>query len=440
MPESARCEKIHSGDPSAMPPAAVLARHQPAPNVTSTGAYPPLASGHRHLAAHHYYNDSLSLYEKKFLGVTDSKPHSAVVWMKHVGKNCWWDGHGAEEVDTQAYLEANPPPQTPGIFACREWCLQEPRCEAVVWGGPQMCYRKRNIELSRCSNQGKWETHMLTQSFPPAPPLPSPAPRAPFPPVPPGHSSKVMELNARFTNGRFSNNLKEAGVIIHQFDAMEDPNPDGEPWVPGVGRWDTGDRISAAMVYKNMVKDPGGHISVYSWDLAGYILNPDYNELWCAFPYDVGSLRFTCYPRGKSDHCTPGCNRMNWCQDFTSIDSDCPWPPDQLAMAMEQRDMASVRGWKPMAKMWDDGKFYSELIFNADHFIEHLPHAIEAFFYISENCEMGKSDVYDGPKCGDYAKGAHANYLRHFNLSAEEVPLVHFDLWNWEMPFEQKFY
>ena len=93
-----------------------------------------------------------------------------------------------------------------------------------------------------------------------------------------------------------------------------------------------------------------------------------------------------------------------------------------------------------MAKMWDDGKFYSELIFNADHFIEHLPHAIEAFFYISENCEMGKSDVYDGPKCGDYAKGAHANYLRHFNLSAEEVPLVHFDLWNWEMPFEQKFY
>ena len=66
-------------------------------------------------------------------------------------KNCWWDGHGAEEVDSPkgtAVATANT------VEACKAACLSAPNyaCEGVLWkaaGGE--CYRKRNIDPRRCS-------------------------------------------------------------------------------------------------------------------------------------------------------------------------------------------------------------------------------------------------------------------------------------------------
>ena len=37
----------------------------------------------------------------------------------------------------------------------------------------------------------------------------------------------VDELNARFATGRPSDTLRSAGILIHQFDGRDDPNPDG---------------------------------------------------------------------------------------------------------------------------------------------------------------------------------------------------------------------
>lgn len=72
---------------------------------------------------------------------------------------------------------------------------------------------------------------------------------------------------------------------------MDDPNPNGRAWIPGMGRSDTGDRISAAMVYADMVPEPGSNsIAIYSFDLAGIILSPIHNKLLCLYPYDAGSM------------------------------------------------------------------------------------------------------------------------------------------------------
>ena len=58
--------------------------------------------------------------------------------------------------------------------------------------------------------------------LPPAPPPLSPPPPSP-PPPPVGHV--VDALNAAFLEGRPSNDLSEAGILIHQFDSLDDWNP-----------------------------------------------------------------------------------------------------------------------------------------------------------------------------------------------------------------------
>ena len=62
-----------------------------------------------------------------------------------------------------------------------------------------------------------------------------------------------------------------------------------------------------------------------------------------------------------------------------------------------------------------------------------LPDSVGAIFYLKgSNCA---GDIFDGPKCEDYARAAHRTFLDHFGLTAEDVPLVAFDLWNVDEPF-----
>ena len=230
-------------------------------------------------------------------------------------------------------------------------------------------------------------------------------------------------------------------MLVHQFDAMDDPNPDGEPWIPGKGRWDTGDRISAALINYQMTPEPNGQIPVYSNSLSGIILAPEANRLLCSYPFDVGSLGRVCHPRGISEGCVPGCTPTgqqaaptDWCEGFFKDPWPCAWPADKTAMMMEIRDGFAQRGLKPEHKFWDDHKFYSELIFDADYYRAHLPKSVTAFFFVPSVCA---GDIFDGPKCKDYAIGAHRNFLASFGLRAATVPLLRFDPSNWEAPFEE---
>lgn len=271
----------------------------------------------------------------------------------------------------------------------------------------------------------------------PAPPPSTPAPMSP--PSPPPTNDIALRLNERFRGGTITKDLATAGVLIHQFDAMDDPNPDRHPWMPGAQHAETGDRISAALINAHMQPDPSNNIPIYSYSLSGIVLSPTANRLLCAFPYDVGSLDRHCWPKGVSEECIPGCSRWRndplWCSpgsDRWKVERPaCAWRPSDLDAMMAVREEIRRDKLRPPQKMWNDNKYYSELIFDASYYTEHLPHSIEAVFYLDDNC----GDAYDGPKCKDYGIGAQRAIAKFFHLDSAELPLLKLDLWNWNEPF-----
>jgi len=264
----------------------------------------------------------------------------------------------------------------------------------------------------------------------------------PQPQLPPPSTRMADRINLDFRNGRPSNNLEGAGVILHQFDAMDDRDPDHHPWELGIGRRDTGDRVSAAIVNAQMQPDPSGNIPIYSFSLAGLVLSPTHNNLMCSYSWDVGSMERKCWPQGLSDICIPGCSRGNndrepWCAagsgDWKFRNPPCAWRPQNLADMLAARDEVRNNQLRPPGKMWNDNKYYTELIFETRSYTLHLPDSIMGVFYLDDDC----GDSYSGPKCADYGKAAHRSIAKQYSLNAERLPLLKLDLWNWEQPFTE---
>ena len=86
--------------------------------------------------------------------------------------------------------------------------------------------------------------------------------------------------------------LASAGVLIHQFDSVDDWDPAGRPWQVGAGKPEYGDRLSASLVYASMLKDEGGNIPIYSFSTAGFVLSPvQTREKRSAVIYKSGAAR-----------------------------------------------------------------------------------------------------------------------------------------------------
>ena len=156
----------------------------------------------------------------------------------------------------------------------------------------------------------------------------------------------VDKLNARFAAGRPSDNLRSAGILIHQFDGRDDPNPDGTPWMP---QRNDATSISAALVNKALEPEQDRHnVPVYSYSLAGLILDPQHNKVRCSYAFDVGSVKW----KGA-------CNKRR-CQDHETADghgrSGCAFNPSALQQMLTIQQELRRRGWKPPYKAWDDHK------------------------------------------------------------------------------------
>ena len=72
--------------------------------------------------------------------------------------------------------------------------------------------------------------------------------------------------------------------------------------------------------------------------------------------------------------------------------------------------------------------------FDADYFRAHLPHSIEAVFYLHGACDDIGDDNNHNAACEQYARAAHANMLRHFRLPQGRLPLLRLDPFNWDIP------
>ena len=63
---------------------------------------------------------------------------------------------------------------------------------------------------------------------------------------------------------------------------------------------------------------------------------------------------------------------------------------------------------------------YNEVILDDKTFVRSLPLSIDAVFFLPSACD----DIFDGPKCEAYARGAHRNILRHFELTEAQQMAV----------------
>ena len=363
----------------------------------------------------------------------------AIYWELHAHLNCWWGGHGSEEVDSPLGAFVN---GIDSLDGCKDACLAVSGCEGILWHlSDAKCYRKRSITPSRCASDEGFDLYIIT--------IPSPPP----PPYLPGQRRIITasELNQRFQDGsnRGSGStppsLSSHGLILHQFDFMDAEDPTGTPWIPGSGRlyrgtrwqsaWDWGDRISGTIVNAEMTPEFSQNIPIYSFSLAGIILSPEHNRLLCSYAYDTDTLESVCRPRGGSETCIPGCTRpwhaTEWCTDVNRDQWPCAWRPTETASMLQRRENLRASGQQPEHKRFNDGKFYVEAIFDAQTFVDNLPHSIEAVFYLDQDC----TDAISGQKCENYARRAHQNMLSHFGLTSEQLPLLQFDPWNWNVPF-----
>ena len=130
---------------------------------------------------------------------------------------------------------------------------------------------------------------------PPSPPPPSPSPTTPPPPL--NDAALVADLNARFAHGgaramTHGGDLRHAGVLVHTFGGLEDPN---YPWRPCPQHsWckDVGNRLSATPVN-------GAARALVRGSRGGVVLHPSV-RLLCAYARDGNSMHSS-----KSCHYTP---------------------------------------------------------------------------------------------------------------------------------------
>lgn len=180
---------------------------------------------------------------------------------------------------------------------------------------------------------------------------PPPAPSSPtyralpfltFVPAPPSPPSRppvslraiVAELNQRWYSGSPSQRLGDCGVLVRQFDALDNQD-EGRPWepCPSSGRWCSSfaDRWAASIINKNVDK-------LYNTQLGGLVLDSNVS-MFCVHQGDGNSMDplHTCPKLFGDEQCIPGCYPPGeQCQDYHDYDRDwlCSYPPHMLKDAM----------------------------------------------------------------------------------------------------------
>ena len=231
--------------------------------------------------------------------------------------------------------------------------------------------------------------------------------------MPAPQAAVIAQLNARFRNGRPANALEAAGVLLRQFDNEEDYSapwrgcPRGQKVREGAGNECAiyGGRFSSSIVNAAMVGAGGkGKIALFSQD-SGVVFNPLGTQLNCIYAADGGTRKM------PDDGCGP---TSGFCPKTRSPhDGWCdgrPIFPDRVA------DALNGQGARP----------YNEAVVNTKYLDEHLPQAVEAFFFIA------------GARAYQRGKGeaAHAKFHAAYpTLAATEAPLLCLDPTDLERPF-----
>jgi len=256
------------------------------------------------------------------------------------------------------------------------------RCDGFILGKADgKCYRRSGIHVAACRASSSYDLYMRVwpEPLPPLPPA-APAPLQPplppvIPPAPPLRPSplspptlpKLEAINLRFTSGRPSNSLAAAGVLLHQFDGLEDWG-NGRGYRPCHSGWCNGryDHVSTSLINKHLPR-------IFN-SAGGVILAP--STRWeCSFPHDGGtqssSIRAACSLRTA-------------------------YAPSQLRQCMQNQ-------------MSMHSREYNEFVVSAKYWDDHLPDVVDAIMYVSDSTK---------------ARRAHAAFLHRYSRTSAQVPLV----------------
>lgn len=252
-----------------------------------------------------------------------------------------------------------PPPMTPETICSRLGRLQETeeggycfasverqasreKCESayVRLSGGRLLPCIYDAGLAKCKGQSP---PVVCSELTPPPGPSSPPPPPMRPPL-----DVVGRLNERFqTAVQGSSKLSEIGVIMHAFDATEDPEA---PWAPcPEGNEVCGflhNMVSASVVYL-------GKTNAYTVKGGGVVLNPRYARVKCGYPGDAGTREKRCRANAA-----PGC-----------VDGCGIWSPDGGGFLTVYCDAKSAgsgycdgRPWRP--KVREDARPRTPCVFS----------------------------------------------------------------------------
>ena len=287
---------------------------------------------------------------------------SDLAWKLYPGRNCWWGGNGAaHEIEE----EGQGAPGVASLADCQAACLKRrPACDAILHahiGGVTRCYRKGGVDIAQCHTDAELNLYRLETPSPPSPPHQP-------------HGS-VDAINERFRLGRPSNSLDEAGVLIHQFDNLEDWS-NGRGYGPCNSGWCAGryDHVSFSLINAARPK-------LFN-ERAGVMLSPR-TPIACSFNADGGT---------QSSSITAAC----------SIDR--AYPPDQLKQMLESQGEGS----------------YNEIVVSSAAWAQGLPDILEAVIFTGYDSQ--------GPEAMT-AREVHSAFLQEYashGRTAENTPLLQY--------------
>ena len=227
--------------------------------------------------------------------------------------------------------------------------------------------------------------------------------------------------------------------MLHHFDNQGNSE---KPWLPcpemcwGKKCWcaDIRDRVSASLINVKLPKR-NGKMPIYTdVDInaaSGFVLNPAFSRIMCAYPQDGGSAGRTCDPTGVSDHCVPGCYNFDregggplWCDDSGGA-PNCAFRPENMVQMLANQRNVPLSGGLPM---------YNEVIIDRLDWQRYHPKGIEAVWFMKfSGCRKQDGSML----CEEYAKRIHSQLLLQYGVDDEQLPLLMFDPTNWDAPFSR---
>ena len=283
----------------------------------------------------------------------------------------------------------------------------------------------------------------------------------PFPDV-------VSALNARFRAGTPSDEPASAGVVLHGLNGqlgLDEPSP----WlsVASLDRRDKSGRVScfianARLPFLYHGAQRGGASSLQT---PGFVMRPSVvkRALLCAYPGDGGTNGKRC-PRNWREtayKCTPGCPpetspgrqgsvvRLNLSQAMFLHEErvarlSASTPSDEKASPAASLERARLA-------MQRQNRQYNELVLAADTCNSLLPGTIEAVYMLPHTTitdafiaeaklwyENRNETVWPFRSAENeekLARSVHAQLLRHFNLTAQQLPLLKLNVSDRVAPF-----